>query len=123
MHKVPYQAPSPIAVMVKTSCPRCGEGRLFKGFLSLNKECSVCKLDLAFADSGDGPAIFIIFIVGFLVATAFLYVELTYQPPYWVHALLWLPMIMILSLLLLRPLKALMIVLQYKNDAHEGNID
>lgn len=123
MTKHSYPEQSPLAVGLRGRCPRCGEGRLFEGFLSTKKVCRVCNLDLAFADSGDGPAVFIILVVGCIVGALFLYVELAYQPPYWVHAVLWLPTIIVLSLLLLRPFKAVMIALQYKNKAQEGRLE
>lgn len=118
-----YPAQSPLGVGLRGRCPRCGEGKIFDGFLSIKKTCRACRLDLAFTDSGDGPAIFIILFVGFIVGALFLYVELAYQPAYWVHAVLWLPTIIILSLGFLRPFKGVMIALQYKNNAHEGLLD
>lgn len=104
-------------------CPRCGKGRLYKGFIGLADQCGDCGLEYDFADSGDGPAIFIMLIVGFVIVGAAIWVEVTYQPPYIVHALLWLPGILILSALLLRPLKGLLIALQYKHQAREGRLD
>ena len=118
-----YRPQSLLSVGLRGKCPRCGEGQLFEGFLGTKKHCRVCNLDLAFADSGDGPAVFIILIVGCIVGALFLYVELSYQPPYWVHAILWLPTILVLSLGLLRPFKAVMIALQYQNQAREGRLD
>ena len=59
---------SPIAAGLACRCPRCGRGRLFDGYLTVAARCSACGLDLSKADSGDGPAVFIIFILGFLVA-------------------------------------------------------
>lgn len=118
-----YPAQPPLGVGLRGRCPRCGEGKLFDGFLSINKTCRACRLDLAFTDAGDGPAVFIILFVGFIVGCLFLYVELTYQPAYWVHAVLWLPAILILSLGFLRPFKGVMIALQYRNNAHEGLLD
>ncbi len=102
------------------SCPRCGKGRLFKGFLSVDSACGVCGLDFKRFDSGDGPAVFIILIAGFIVAGGALLVEMNYQPPYWVHALLWIPLSILLPLAMLRPLKAAMIALEYTHDAREG---
>lgn len=102
------------------SCPRCGKGRLFKGFLSVDDACGVCGLDFKRFDSGDGPAVFIILIAGFIVAGGALLVEMNYQPPYWVHALLWIPLSIVLPLAMLRPLKAAMIALEYTHDAREG---
>jgi uncharacterized protein (DUF983 family) len=86
----------------------------------LRDRCPQCGLDYGFADSGDGPAVFIMLIVGFIVVGGALFVEIAYQPPYWVHAALWIPLSLILSLGALRPLKALLIALQYANKAAEG---
>src|SRR5829696_8960629 len=90
-------------------CPHCGEGKLFDGFLTLAPRCKVCGLDFAFADSADGPAVFVILIVGLVVAGSALIVEIAYTPPIWVHIALWLPLVLILSLGTLRPLKGLMV--------------
>src|SRR6516164_10005910 len=80
------------------ACPRCGKGKLFQGFVTLRPNCEVCGLDYSFADSGDGPAIFIMFFAGFIVVGAALVLVIAYQPPYWVHAALWLPLIVIVTL-------------------------
>lgn len=118
-----YTPQSPIAVGLAGRCPRCGEGKLFQGYLSTRERCRACDLDFAFADAGDGPAVFIILIVGFVVGALLLYVELSYQPAYWVHAVLWPPFIIALSLGLLRPLKGVMIALQYTNQAAQGHLE
>jgi uncharacterized protein (DUF983 family) len=101
-------------------CPGCGQGRLFSGFLTLDHACGICGLDYSFADAGDGPAVFIILVVGFLVTGGALLTEALYSPPYWVHALIWIPACVALPLLLLRPFKATMIGLQYRHRAGEG---
>src|SRR5262245_51875915 len=93
----------PIRRGLAARCPRCGEGKLFAGFLTLAPRCERCGLDYSFADSADGPAVFVIFIAGFIVVFAALAVEFVYQPPYWLHALLWLPLIAVTTLLPLRP--------------------
>src|SRR5436309_1512449 len=90
-------------------CPRCGEGRLFNGFLKLAPRCERCGLDYSFADSADGPAFFVMFLSGFIVVFAALLVEVLYQPPFWVHAILWVPLILITTLVPLRPVKGLLI--------------
>src|ERR1700722_13279655 len=102
------------------ACPRCGQGQLFQGFLTPRPRCDVCRLDYGFADSGDGPAVFIILLAGFIVVGAALIVEALYHPPYWVHAVLWLPLILIVTVGPLRPMKGLMIALQYHHKAEEG---
>ncbi len=100
-------------------CPRCGAGSLFQGFLTVRPACPACGMDFSKVDSGDGPAVFIILIVGFIVVGLALWVEVRFAPPEWVHALLWLPTTLILSLGLLRPFKATLIALQYKNKASQ----
>ena len=104
-------------------CPRCRQGSLFSGFLSVGKKCEACGLDYAFADAGDGPAVFVILISGFIVVGSALIVEAIYQPPFWLHALLWGPLILVVTLLPLRLLKGLLIVLQYHHDAAEGRFE
>jgi uncharacterized protein (DUF983 family) len=108
-----------IAAGLSCSCPRCGQGRLFAGFLKLQPCCERCGLDYGFADSGDGPAVFIMFLGGAIVVGAALVTEILFQPPYWVHAALWLPLIMLVTLGPLRPMKGLMIALQYHHKAAE----
>ena len=104
-------------------CPSCHKGSLFSGFLTVDKKCEACGLDYGFADAGDGPAIFVILISGFIVVGAALVVEVVYQPPFWLHALLWGPLILVVTLLPLRLLKGLLIVLQYHHRAAEGRLD
>jgi uncharacterized protein (DUF983 family) len=116
-------APSPFIAALTCRCPRCGKGKLFQGFLTLRPCCENCGLDYGFIDSGDGPAVFVIFFSGFVVVAAALVAETLYQPPLWAHALLWGPLILITTLLPLRPMKALMIALQYHHRAAEGRLD
>jgi uncharacterized protein (DUF983 family) len=100
-------------------CPRCGKGKLFAGFLTLRPRCEVCGLDYSFADSGDGPAVFTMFLAGAIVGGAALVTEILFQPPYWVHTALWLPLILIVALGPLQPMKGLMIALQHYHNADE----
>ena len=100
-------------------CPNCGEGPLFAGFLKVAPVCGACGFDLAKADSGDGPAVFIILIAGFLVSFAALFTEIALRPPIWVHLAIWLPAAAVLCLGLLRPMKGLMIAAQFANKASE----
>jgi uncharacterized protein (DUF983 family) len=111
---------SPIRTGLTCRCPRCGKGRLFQGFLDLRPRCEACGLDFAFADSGDGPAVFVILIAGFVVVGCALATELKYAPPIWVHVVLWGPLILATTLLPLRPMKGLMVALQYHHKAAEG---
>ena len=101
-------------------CPRCGKGKLYAGFIDLRPRCEACGLDYAFIDAGDGPSIFIIMIAGAIVVGAALIVEVKYQPPFWLHAALWLPLILVTTLLPLRSMKSLLIALQFHHKAAEG---
>lgn len=113
----------PLWAGLRSRCPRCGKGRLFEGFLSLAGACTVCGLDYEGVDTGDGPAVFIILIAGFVVVGLALFVEVTWQPPYWVHAAIFLPLGLAVPLAMLRPFKATLIALQYHNRAREGRQD
>jgi uncharacterized protein (DUF983 family) len=113
----------PIAAGLKGRCPRCGEGRLFSSFLTVAPRCGTCRLDYSFADAGDGPAVFVILIIGFIVVGSALWMEVTYNPPLWLHFLLWIPLTIILSLTALRLIKGVLITLQYRNKAAEGRMD
>jgi len=118
-----HQPLSPFATGIACRCPRCGKGPLLQGFLDIRPNCEKCGLDYGFADAGDGPAVFVILAAGFIVVGSALVVEFLYQPPLWLHAALWLPLILATTLLPLRPLKGLMIALQYHHKAAEGRID
>lgn len=115
--------PSPYSTGLGGRCPRCGEGKLFDGYLKVRPRCSACGLDYAFADSADGPAVFIMLIAGFAVLGLALTVEIAYEPPIWLHLVLWLPLAVIVCLALLRPMKGLAVALQYANRAEEGRHD
>jgi uncharacterized protein (DUF983 family) len=117
------QSPSPFVAGLTCRCPRCGKGKLFQGFLALRPRCENCGLDYAFVDAGDGPAVFIILFAGFVVVGAALVVEVLYQPAYWVHALLWGPLILVVTLLPLRSMKGLLIALQFHHKAAEGQLE
>ena len=120
-------APQPTALTsalrgLACRCPRCGGGKLYAGFLELRPSCAACGLDFAFIDTGDGPAIFIILIAGAVVVACALIVEIKYQPPYWLHAVLWLPLILATTLLPMRSMKSLLIALQFHHKAAPGQL-
>jgi uncharacterized protein (DUF983 family) len=112
----------PDKVGLKGCCPRCGEGKLFDGILSLKPRCAACGLDYAFADSGDGPAVFVILIVGFIIIGLVLWLQVNDGPPMWVYVVLFGPLTIVLSLLSLRWCKGIFVALQYRHNASEGQI-
>lgn len=114
---------NPYVAGARGRCPNCGRGRLFEGFLRVSPKCEACGFDLAKADSGDGPAVFIILIAGFLVSFAALFTEVALRPPIWVHLVVWLPLTAVLCLAMLRPMKGLMLAAQFANQASEARSD
>jgi len=117
-----YPPLPPLQTGIRGRCPRCGQGHMFNGFLTLQPECEACGLDYSFADSGDGPAVFVILIVGFIVIGMVLWLQVNYGPPIWVHILLFGPLTIILSLLTLRWFKGILIAMQYRHNAREGRL-
>lgn len=117
------RSPSPFAAALACRCPRCGQGRLFQGLLTVVPRCSVCGLDLKGEDSGDAGPVFLVLVLGAIFVGLALWVEFRYEPPLWVHAVVWLPLLLGLTVALLRPIKALAIALQYRYRSLERNED
>lgn len=108
--------PVPIlAAALRCRCPRCGQGKLFDGLLTVAPRCDACGLDLAAQDAGDGPAVFVVLILGALVVGLAILVEVEFAPPFWVHLVLWTPVVIGGAIALLRPLKAGLIAMQYRH--------
>ena len=110
---------SSLATGLACRCPRCGSGKLYAGLLAVAERCTVCGLDFGPHDSGDGPAVFVILILGAVIVALAFFVETLAAPPYWVHVAVWPPAIVVLALLMLRPVKGLLVALHYKNLRHE----
>src|SRR5712692_7350726 len=109
-------APVPITrAALGCRCPRCGEGRLFAGLLTVRPACPSCGLDFSAQDAGDGPAVFVILFLGFIVVGLAALVEIQFSPPLWVHLLLWTPLVLGGAIAMLRPLTAGLIALQYRH--------
>lgn len=96
-------------------CPKCGKGRLFKGFITLVDHCDHCHLALAKNDNGDGPAVFLIFILGFVMVPPAIIIAMHVDWPLWVHGVLWGCLILGATMGMLRPAKSLTMAMQYKN--------
>ena len=118
-----YPRLSSLSTGLRCRCPRCGEGPLFKGFLSLRDRCPACHLDYGFADPADGPAFFVMSAVGVVGMIGFIIFDFTVQPPVWVHLFTTLPVLVALCLGALRPFKAWMVAEQYLHKAEEARFD
>lgn len=113
---------NPITAGARGRCPRCASGRLFEGYLAPARECEACGLDFRFIDTGDGPAVLVIMVVGFITVGLALYAEVAFGIPTWLHFLLWPTLAVAISLPLLRGLKGAMIGQQFARSAAEGRI-
>lgn len=103
-------------------CPRCGQGHIFKGFLSVRDRCEVCGLDYSYADPADGPAFFVqMFACVPGVLFTFLF-EIFASPPFWAHLVLSLPLVLLSTVLPLRPLKGWLIASQFFFKAQEARL-
>ena len=105
---------------LRCRCPQCGKGRLFNGFLTLAPRCEVCDLDFSFADPADGPAFFIMIIMGIPAAAFGVWIELTWEPSMWVHLLTSLPFLLLICIPPIRPAKGMLVASQYFHKAEEG---
>lgn len=113
----------PVRAAAKGCCPRCGRGRIYAGLLRFTDRCPDCGLDIAAFNVGDGPAAFLTLIIGAIVVGLAMWVELSVEPPLWVHALLWPPLIIVATIGSLRLTKGLLLGLEYRNQAAEGRRD
>ena len=114
--------PPPAAAALRGLCPRCGERTLFAGLVAFAPKCRACGLDFAAFNVGDGPAAFLILIVGALVTGLAVALELAAEPPFWVHLLIW-PVVTLAAVLgLLRIAKAALVALEYRHSAREGRV-
>ena len=102
-------------------CPRCGAGALFDGWVRFASRCRECGLKFDDFNVGDGPAAFLILIVGAAVTVGAIWLELAVEPPYWVHAI-WIPIAAILTIVGLRAGKAALLAQEYAHRAREGRI-
>ncbi len=104
---------------MRCRCPRCGRGRLYAGLLTVRDRCEVCGLDLSRADAGDGAAVGVILILGAVIVGLAFWVEIAFSPPLWVHAIIWPAVTFPLAVLMMRPSKAALVALQYRNRSGE----
>jgi uncharacterized protein (DUF983 family) len=113
---------SPLSTGLKGRCPRCGRGALFAGYLTVAPSCESCGLSFDFADAGDGAAWFVMLFVCIFGVGGILSMEIAYSPPWWVHVLVAVPVLLVLPLLMLRPIKGILICQQWKTKAEPGKL-
>lgn len=114
---------SPLKTGLAGKCPRYGKGNLFTGYLTVAKSCNSCGLSFSFADSGDGAAWFVMLFACIFGVGSILGVEVAYSPPYWVHALIAIPTLIVIPMLMLRPVKGMFLAQQWKTGAQVGQLE
>jgi len=114
---------APLGTAMLGRCPRCGRGRLFAGVLGIRERCEVCGLNLQAVDTGDGPAALVIMVLGAIIVGLAFWVDVRFQPPLWVHAILWPLVTLPAAILMIRLLKAGLVWSQYRNRATEMGLD
>lgn len=112
----------PLDIAVRGLCPRCGAKTLFAGVARFAGHCRACGLDYSGFNVGDGPAAFLVMIIGAVVTGAAIGAELSLHPPFWLHMLVWMPLTVALVMGALRVAKALLLTFEYRNAAREGRI-
>jgi uncharacterized protein (DUF983 family) len=120
-------APVPAAVSLARvalsgCCPRCGKAPLFAGLVTFAPRCRSCGLDFSAFNVGDGAASFLILIVGAIVTGLAMWLELSRSPPWYVHVLLWGPLSLVLTLAFMRIAKALLLTIEYRQEARQGHL-
>jgi uncharacterized protein (DUF983 family) len=117
-----WQGPDTAEASIRGLCPRCGAAGLFSGAVRFSDHCRTCTLDFSQFNVGDGPAAFLIMIVGAIVTIGAVSLQLSAEPPFWVHILIWIPVTAALVVGLLRVAKGALLVLEYRNRAREGKL-
>jgi uncharacterized protein (DUF983 family) len=112
-----YPPLSAVSTGLAGQCPRCGRGQLFSGYLAVAPSCASCGLDFRFADAGDGAAWFVMLFACVAGVGSILGIEIAYSPAWWVHVLIAIPVLIVLPLLLLRPVKGILLCQQWKTGA------
>jgi uncharacterized protein (DUF983 family) len=117
-----YPPLSPLTTGIAGKCPRCGRGKLFRGYLTVAKSCASCGLDYSFADTGDGAAWFVMLFACVAGVGSILGIEVAYSPPWWVHVLIAIPVLVIMPIILLRPMKGVLLAQQWKTGARPDDL-
>jgi uncharacterized protein (DUF983 family) len=113
----------PFLAGLRCLCPACGRAPLFVGLIKIPDQCANCGADFRSADTGDGPAVFVMLIVGFIIVPLTLITQIVFHPPMWVHMLIWLPVTAALCVGVMRPFKAILFALQWKHKAAEARLE
>ncbi|MCM2474481.1 DUF983 domain-containing protein [Rhizobium sp. CG5] len=113
---------APMQTGIRGRCPRCGQGHMFNGFLTLKPRCEVCDLDYGFADPADGPAFFVMCFACVPSMLLGVWFEIVYEPAWWGHLLVTIPFMALTCILPLRPLKGWLVASQFFYKAEEGRL-
>jgi len=116
-----YPRLSSVQTGLRCACPRCGQGKLFTGLLKIRDRCEVCDFDFGRLNADDGPAFFIIVLYSAIILPLAAWFQFAFEPPIWVHLVVWLPIIVVGAILLMRPFKAWLVAQQYKHNVDDAD--
>ena len=119
----PRSMPEAVKRGTQARCPKCGEGALFEGYLTVRDTCPACGEALHHQRADDAPPYIVMLVVGHVVVGLMLFYEMLYQPPLWLHAAIFLPLTVILSLAMLRPVKGALVGFQWAKEMHGFSVD
>jgi uncharacterized protein (DUF983 family) len=116
-----YPQQSSIKTGLRCACPRCGQGKLFTGILTIREKCTVCDFDFGRLNADDGAAFFIIVLYSAIILPLAAWFQFALDPPIWVHLVIWLPIIVFGAILLMRPFKAWLLAQQFKHNVDDAD--
>jgi len=116
-----YPQQSSIKTGLRCACPRCGQGKLFTGILTILEKCTVCDFDFGRLNADDGAAFFIIVLYSAIILPLAAWFQFALDPPIWVHLVIWLPIIVFGAILLMRPFKAWLLAQQFKHNVDDAD--
>lgn len=114
--------PGIAAAALSGLCPRCGARSLFDGPVRFAPKCRDCELEFSRFNVGDGPAAILILLIGGLVAGLAIWLQLAFDPPYWLQAAIWVPVTLALVIGGLRVSKAALLASEFRNRSGEGRL-
>ena len=116
-----YPRQSSLKTGLRCACPRCGQGKLYAGLLTVSERCSVCDFDYGRLNTDDGAAFFIIVLYSALILPLAAWFQFAVEPPIWVHFMIWIPLIVVGAISLMRPFKAWLVAQQFKHNVDDAD--
>lgn len=122
LEKNPEGQPGLVRAALFGLCPDCGAKTLFAAPVRFAEKCPACGLDYGAFNVGDGPAALLTMAIGALIIIAAFGLELSAHPPFWVHAIIWVPATTLLVIASLRFAKGALLIAEHRNNAKQEQL-